>query len=545
MRMSALFFTQTKSLEFFYELYLRLKKKNQIKKAGFYVAGFEFYQEFLKKVPQFEQEFTVLKEWEIVKKAKQHQYDLKRISKFETQMGDPTLWTPLIADRRIYFGKGASLRPDYKSNRPWAEQLNLLDIGLLEVEQLFESVKPDWIASIYTATFGDCLGHMFANARKLNAFDIRSTRIQNYVFLSDGIPAPSSHFSKIRKEFETFLPKNVEKLAVQYLREVKAGVGAYEGAVVPNPDEKNNIPSRILPIIRWVVTTPRILGAIPRLGRRFFQSYTSPYKYDFQYQPVVRSLLYAKVLNPLNAWFVQKRLSHRVVSEGDLKSIDYALYPLHTEPELVLAQFARPYLNQLEVIRNISQSLPVGKTLLVKEHPMMVGKRKLSYYEKILRLPNVKLMKFDLTSATALNEAKLVFVLRGAIGLEAVIRKIPVIALAKSQYDLLPSKMYRQCRDLFKLPDLVKNSFENYEYDEAGLLVFLSTMIKGSVKANLISDLLGKQGRHRGAQELKSHPLDTHPHMDILADHFIERINGIKSERSVIIDSNRDHLAQL
>ena len=70
--MNILFFTQTKSLDVFYQLHLRLKKKMKIGRVGFYVSGAAFYENFLASKQDFEKEFVVLKEWEIYRRYLQH-----------------------------------------------------------------------------------------------------------------------------------------------------------------------------------------------------------------------------------------------------------------------------------------------------------------------------------------------------------------------------------------------------------------------------------------------------------------------------------------
>ena len=59
---------------------------------------------------------------------------------------------------------------------------------------------------------------------------------------------------------------------------------------------------------------------------------------------------------------------------------------------------SRSYLNQIEVVRNIAQSLPVGWQVLIKEHPASMGRRPVSYYQKLLAGQG---------RATALREAML------------------------------------------------------------------------------------------------------------------------------------------
>tara|TARA_Y100001980_G_C14227202_1_gene80950 strand:- start:41 stop:550 length:510 start_codon:yes stop_codon:yes gene_type:complete len=167
------------------------------------------------------------------------------------------------------------------------------------------------------------------------------------------------------------------------------------------------------------------------------------------------------------------------------------------------------------------------KTLLVKDHPLMFGRRPINYYKKILSIPNVKLVDPRISSEMVLKNCDLVIMIRGAMGLEAVIKKIPVIALGKTMFQLLPKEMYRFCDSLYNLKSDVDDLTKNYTYNEEALLRYISSVIEGSCSVNLITDLLGKKGRYR--EETAKYEFDKHPHFDILTEHLLNRINADKS----------------
>ncbi len=77
--MNILFFCQGKGLEVFYQLYLRINRRIDLSNIGFYVANIRHYDGFLKKYPEFENEFKVVKEWEIYELAVSHTPDYQRI----------------------------------------------------------------------------------------------------------------------------------------------------------------------------------------------------------------------------------------------------------------------------------------------------------------------------------------------------------------------------------------------------------------------------------------------------------------------------------
>ena len=69
--MKIIFFTQGNSLDTFYEVQKRLKKKISLKDTGYYVSNHIHYKSFILKNPDFEKKHKVIKEWEIYDKALQ------------------------------------------------------------------------------------------------------------------------------------------------------------------------------------------------------------------------------------------------------------------------------------------------------------------------------------------------------------------------------------------------------------------------------------------------------------------------------------------
>ncbi len=519
--MNLVFFTQNKILELFYQLYLRVDSKEKVEKAGFYVAGAEFYEKFLEKHPDFEKKFFVVKEWEIYRDAMDHDADLKRLAGYEREIGDPTLWTPIVTDRRLWYGAGMNLRQDYRPRFDRRMQLSLLDVAIPRIEKMFDEVRPTAVCSIYTATFGDCIGQLFARKRGLKGLDLRMTRQKNYVMFCDGTVEPDPHITRIFNKFcKEGIPAEIRKMTEEYLDAFAKKKQIYEG----NPlaglvKEKEKQKSRKKIKLGKLVSKPFSMIA------KYFKRKRPPYCYDYQDLGAFKPLLYRQYLNPWHAKKIKNRLKNDFVSLKDAEKMNFILYPMHMEPEIVLAQFARPFLNQIEVVRNICLSMPVGMTLMIKEHPRMVGRRNWGYYQKLLDIPGVKIADFSTSSEELLKLCRLVIIIRGTIGLEAGVARKPVITLGKSLYDLMDESMFRQCRNLYDLPFAIRDMLgEGYRYNYESLLSYAAAVFAGSAPANLISDLLGKGGRFKEDKSGDALPYEQHPHFDVLAEYLYKRI---------------------
>ena len=116
-----------------------------------------------------------------------------------------------------------------------------------------------------------------------------------------------------------------------------------------------------------------------------------------------------------------------LVREADLSGIRYVFFQLHTEPEVSLLVYGRPYVNQIEIVRMLAMSLPVDMVLVVKEHPWMVGKRSLSAYQKMLDIPRVKFAAPALEARTLVKQADLIAVVTGSVALEAAMLDLSLI----------------------------------------------------------------------------------------------------------------------
>ena len=84
----------------------------------------------------------------------------------------------------------------------------------------------------------------------------------------------------------------------------------------------------------------------------------------------------------------------------------FVYFPLHIEQEQVLLISAPFYTNQIEIIRHVTKSLPVGYKLFVKEHPVMStrGWRSISEYKEIMQIPNVVLIHPSLKSENLIKK---------------------------------------------------------------------------------------------------------------------------------------------
>lgn len=507
--MNVFFSTQSNSLDLLYELLQLIRGPLQIERAGFHVANAVHYHEFLRRHPDFEREHDVIREWDVYREARTAPFDAGALAAFEERLGEPTLWTPLIVDRRIYMGKRSTYRQDNTPRLAHEDMQRVLLAGCRAFERVYGALKPAVTFTVYTATLGDSLAHAFARAGGGFALDLRAARVKNYNMWARGLAKPPPHIARLIARFDREgIPAPVRREAEGFIEGCRNRQLTYEGSTLTGGGKMRLRPPGLGPALRTLGETLRIRAAVGR---------DDPYLTG-----AFAASLYRRVINPLRTKFIGAVAGRRLVRSADEVRDPFVFYPLHVEPELVLAQWARPWLNQIEAVRNIAQSVPVGWKVVVKEHPQMAGRRLLGYYRELLRTPNVLLYDPWQSTAPLIRKCEAVFVIRGALALDAALAGKPVVCLGHSLWDVLPPHVLRMVENPYALAREFGELRRVYRYDAEALVRFVALMIAGSCPVDLITGLLRKSGRQGAGADVAD--VASHPHLRVLADYTVARI---------------------
>ena len=146
----------------------------------------------------------------------------------------------------------------------------------------------------------------------------------------------------------------------------------------------------------------------------------------------------------------------------------YFLYFLHYDPDLATLQWAPNYCDQIAQIRKISENLPSGTVLVVKEHPLSKLIRPRQFYRDINKISNVILLSSAVPRSTLLAGCTAVVTLTGTIGFEAWIFGKPVICLGTTFYDELSGVFVGKDYDVLRqiMYELAVNGFEPLHVEE-------------------------------------------------------------------------------
>jgi hypothetical protein len=115
----------------------------------------------------------------------------------------------------------------------------------------------------------------------------------------------------------------------------------------------------------------------------------------------------------------------------DLAGKTFMYYPLQKEPEATIMQAAPECLSQHATILSLARDLPAGVLLAIKENSSAIGRRTESFYDQILALKNVVLLRPDTSSIEAIKRAAATVTIAGTASMEAAILGKPAITFSK------------------------------------------------------------------------------------------------------------------
>jgi hypothetical protein len=129
--------------------------------------------------------------------------------------------------------------------------------------------------------------------------------------------------------------------------------------------------------------------------------------------------------------YLEKRLVQREFERASLRPLGdgaYAVYFLHYQPEMNTVPEADLYADQFQAVKKLSDALPPGMRLLIKEHPSTFSKRcdrrwrPAGFYERLLSVPNTRICPADLGTFELIDRAVFVASIAGVCLTEALAR---------------------------------------------------------------------------------------------------------------------------
>lgn len=177
--------------------------------------------------------------------------------------------------------------------------------------------------------------------------------------------------------------------------------------------------------------------------------------------------------------FFQQRKRQNFIDKNSLRftpNQKFVYFPLPVQPEAWSNAWAPFHTNLLSIIENIAKSIPSEYILFVKEHPGQKGKlwRPIQFYERILALPNVRLIHPELNNYELISKCDLVTLINSSSGLEALFYKKPVIVFTDTYYDVV--NMVTKIKDITDLPLEIKKCLYSFEFNSKELSYLITAI---------------------------------------------------------------------
>ncbi len=236
----------------------------------------------------------------------------------------------------------------------------------------------------------------------------------------------------------------------------------------------------------------RILSAMihgTRAVRRFFFAPAPPHYLKLPGRPVEDSRLSGPAwrINKLLGYAKKRRLARcyrRLSGPVDLAA-PYIYVPLHYQPENTTCPNGGLYDAQFLLVQMLSDHLPPGWRIYVKEYPNQFDyrlngerARSLAFYGDLAKLPGVRFTPLDQSSFELIDRSRAVATITGSAGWEAVCRGKPVLLFGYIWYKGCEGVFdCSNAKDLQRALDIIR---QGYQVDQRRVQYFLHVLDRHS-----------------------------------------------------------------
>ena len=318
------------------------------------------------------------------------------------------------------------------------EILSIIEKECKFFEMILDEVNPDYLSIFLTTTHYQELLRRICKARGIKILMLGPSRFGNRSTISQEGALLDDDYSSMPNDFKETKTFNGLRNYIKKYDATKEGKQYTKKAF----EEKKQ-------------------ARYQSLAKFFFTIHPENYKkLYYNFGRTRTKVLLNKIMN-----FIRKKYRYYFINKTFQKSIDetipFIYFPLQMEPERIILMNAPYYTDQVAVITNIAKSLPVGITLLVKEHPVMkvVSWREISFYKRLMHLSNVRLIHPSYSNEDIIKKSLMVISIAGTTGLEGIFYGKPVITFTKQIYSSIPS--VHEVKKMDDLPSIIRSQLQN------------------------------------------------------------------------------------
>ncbi len=339
----------------------------------------------------------------------------------------------------------------YWSLTSYEENCLWLELNYKKIISIFEEFKPDIILDMDNAELQRTVLAEVAYAYKVPCMTIEYSKFGYYKY-----PSFQNSYGidpYIRRLYEENLARDDSELseAIAYIEKYRAENSIMNQEFAGSVTNKYERDSLI-----WIARVMRgkwnyfwnqdiTAGNLKRKKKsRMLYAPSRPYLRHYLETELNKRMLYGK-----NRYF-----------EDPVEGESYVYMPLHLIPESSVFVKASYYVDEANLIEQVSKSLPIGWKLYVKEHQAMLGERALSFYEKVAQLHNVRVVQVNYYKDPKpwILNAKGIVTITGTAAYEAALLGKRSIVFGEVPFSLIEG--ITRVTDFSELPGVIKQ-FDN------------------------------------------------------------------------------------
>jgi hypothetical protein len=112
----------------------------------------------------------------------------------------------------------------------------------------------------------------------------------------------------------------------------------------------------------------------------------------------------------------------------------FVYFPLHVTDDYKIKRIIPHCVDQASLVEQVADALPPGIDVVLKEHPMSVGRNSVKLLRRLRERQNIRLVGPYTSSHDLIRRAEAIVVISSTVGLEALLYEKPVLTLGQPFY---------------------------------------------------------------------------------------------------------------
>lgn len=397
----------------------------------------------------------ILNNDEVMSKPKEYLGDDNyTLTEIEEALGVESIWPMVMSLRNHVRSYKDNYYYSFKQNVPDEEIVYFIKAVYKYIKIIFEKFSPEIIISPNFVALPHIMLNLYAKKREVEMFAVTDSKVKGiFLFTHDYTDSTGNFWNRVDVLNAGNEKSQNHDRATKYIAEFRKNFIQPEYMKKEKPktliQKIRHLGSPYYHILQWYINRP--INELESTG------------ITGDYRPP-RIILRDHYFHDR-----YKRQTEKFPFYPFEKVSKYIYFPLQFQPEASIDVAAPFFSNQLETARQVAMSLPYDYTLVVKEHPAMVGYRSPAYLEKVSRTVNVKLIDYRIPSEKIIKGADLIMSPNSTTLVEAAFLNKPAIQLGNLGTTLKLPNVFKHT-DMTtlgnKIKEILKINLNNPDYEK-------------------------------------------------------------------------------